>query len=275
MQIQFYQTRNELLKPFLEGYYFLSKHKAEGDIEYLTFPNNFVNLSVYRNTQVELKNNEVVISENSELPFSSVLVSNYTIPVKAIYSGEITEITFHFKPLGLNAFLSDLKPFPNGLLHHFNPYTDYQTVLSSVLNEDDVQLKINQIEGYWLSKLKGFRQILMENLISDLVKADENLSIGSLAVKYNTSRQNIHKLFNRYLGKSPADFRKIHRFRETLANRIISLKNEENLTALSYESLFYDQSHMVKEFKLLTGLSPKKFFENVKLKKGAGNWLFM
>lgn len=274
MQVQFYQTRSELLKPFLDGYYFLLKEKEEDDVEYLTFPNNFINLSVYRNTLVELKNNQVVIAQNKEIEFSSILVGNYKMPIKAIHCGAITEITFHFKPLGLNAFLPQIIPFSNDLLNHFNPYGDYKANMISILNEENTQQKINKIEKYWLSKLKGFKHVLVESLLDDL-QTDQEKSIGSLALKYATSRQNINKLFNKYLGKSPADFRKIHRFRETLNNRIDSLKREENLTSLSYESLFYDQSHMVKEFKLLTGLTPKKFFENVKLQKGAGNWLFM
>lgn len=275
MQVQFYQTRNELLKPYLEGYYFLVKDQEEGDVEYFTFPNNFVNISVYRNTKVELKNNQVVIGENKEVWFSSVLVANYTMPVKVLYSGNVTEITFHFKPLGLNAFLPDLMSFQHILLNHFNPYPDYGAAMDSILNEDDIALKICQIESYWLSKLNGFQHALMHKLIGDLINVEEDQTIGELALKYGTSRQNIHKLFNKYVGKSPADFRKIHRFRETLTNRIASLKKEENLTSLSYESLFYDQSHMIKEFKLLTGLTPKKFFENIELKKGAGNWLFI
>ena len=107
-----------------------------------------------------------------------------------------------------------------------------------------------------------------------MLKVDEQITITELALKYDTSRQNIHKLFSRYVGKSPADFRKIHRFREALSKRIDSLKEEKNLTVVGYEALFYDQSHMVKAFKSLTGFTTKQFFEGIELKNGAGNWFF-
>ena len=56
--------------------------------------------------------------------------------------------------------------------------------------------------------------------------------------------------------------------------RELKLKEEKNLTVVGYEALFYDQSHMVKAFKSLTGFTPKQFFEGIELKNGAGNWFF-
>jgi AraC-like DNA-binding protein len=40
-------------------------------------------------------------------------------------------------------------------------------------------------------------------------------------------------------------------------------KEMKNLTELSYENLFYDQSHFIRDFKELTKITPSVFFEKV------------
>ena len=78
-----------------------------------------------------------------------------------------------------------------------------------------------------------------------------------------------------HLCKSPSDFKKIHRFREALKSKK-DKKNSPTLTALSYDMLFYDQSHLIKDFKSLTGLPPKNFFKNLTSHDdGKINWLFL
>jgi AraC-like DNA-binding protein len=96
-----------------------------------------------------------------------------------------------------------------------------------------------------------------------------------LAKKHNTTRQNLTKHFESNLCKSPSDFKKIQRFREALKSQINS-QTKNNLTSLSYDMLFYDQSHLIKDFKSLTGLTPKKFFKNISSQEnGEVNWLFV
>ena len=272
MQVKFYKTADERLKPYLEGYYFLKKEAVE-DVEYLTFPNNFISVSVYHKVGVNFQDNNAVISQNDNLDFTSILVASYKSPIKVNYNGKINEVTFCFKPLGLNSFLPNLSVFFNSS-KSFLPFDDYRETMTAILNESSDEVKIIMLENYWLSKLNDFNHLLLDNLVSEMLKVDEQITITELALKYDTSRQNIHKLFSRYVGKNPADFRKIHRFREALSKRIDSLKEEKNLTVVGYEALFYDQSHMVKAFKSLTGFTPKQFFEGIELKNGAGNWFF-
>ncbi|RZJ48603.1 MAG: AraC family transcriptional regulator, partial [Flavobacterium sp.] len=242
MQVKFYKTKNELLKPFLEGYYFLAKNRCE-NIEYLTFPNNFINVSAYKNIKVTLNNGCAEISEDDSIHFNSILITNYKMPIRVNYYGKVDEISFCFNPIGINSFINNFSSYSKNQLNAFAPFDDFQNEMIIILDEIDADKRIIAIENYWLSKLNNFNNPLLANLINDVSIIENEISIGDLALKYHTSRQNINKLFNRYLGKSPNDFRKIHRFRLALRKRITLLKKNENLTSLSYESLFYDQSH--------------------------------
>lgn len=276
MTIKFFKPKNKILQQYIEGYYFLTNTKNDTKIEYLTFPNNYSIISIIENAEIIYTENQGIIKENQGIPLTSDLICHYKKPIKLSYEGTINELTFYFKPLGLNAFLNKpLCHYTNAFFACFVPFDDYNEVFSYILKETDLDKKIELIENYWLSKLKGFQHPFLHEIINDLRDAKDDFSISDLAIKYGTSRQNLTKHFEANLCKSPSDFKKIHRFREALKNNITK-KPKDNLTSLSYDLLFYDQSHLIKDFKSLTGLTPKKFFKKLSSHDdGKINWLFV
>ena len=107
----------------------------------------------------------------------------------------------------------------------------------------------------------------MESILADV---ETDLRIHDIAKKYNFSRQYLHKLFLKTLGKSPTEYRKIHRFRSSITNQ----RKTINLTKLAHGNLFYDQSHFVKNFMELTNNNPSTFFKKVNTDKEIV-WLFI
>ena len=74
--------------------------------------------------------------------------------------------------------------------------------------------------------------------------------------------------------KTPYEFRKITRFRKAL-QKFNQQVDPLSLTELTYILNYFDQSHLVKEFKELTGFSPKPFFKQLStLENGTISWLF-
>lgn len=273
MELKFYNPKSEILSNYIEGYYFLTKKETEPKVEYLTFPNNYSIISVYKNTEVLFSENQVIIKGKKGNPFESELICHYKKPIKIICEGILNEITFYFKPLGLNAFLNQpLCNYTNNFFSHFIPFDDYEQSMTQLLNENNFDKRCDLIENYWLSKLIGFRHPFLNELIIDIQK---DYSVAELAAKHNTSRQNVNRHFEANLCKSPSDFKKIQRFREALKTHIAK-NSKDNLTSLSYDLLFYDQSHLIKDFKSLTGLTPKNFFKNISTQEnGQINWLFV
>jgi AraC-like DNA-binding protein len=48
------------------------------------------------------------------------------------------------------------------------------------------------------------------------------------------------------------------------------------LTTIAYAANYFDQAHMTKEFKSITGKSPKDFFKNLTtMEQGQINWSFV
>lgn len=276
LEIKFYTPKNKTLQQYIAGYYFLTNSPTTAPVSYFTFPNNYSIVSVLQDATVEFADNSGIIKECKGQPITSDLICHYKKPIKISYQGTINELTFYFKPLGLNAFLDQsLCSYTNDFFANFVPFTDYNNYFLQVLNEKNIETRIDLIENYWLSKLKGFKHLYLHDVIADLQNKKNDYSVAELAKKYGVSRQNLTKHFEKNLCKSPAEFKKIQRFRNTIKNNFTNTINTNGST-ISLDVHFYDQSHFIKDFKSLTGLTPKKFFEAISKKEGAEiNWLFV
>ena len=274
MKLDYCKPKSPRLQQYLEGYYFLSNTERDITPPYLTFPNNYSIISICSNVALTFSEHQVIASASEENSFSSDLICNYQQPIKVIYQGRINELTFCFKPLGLNAFLDQpLTTFTSGFFSKFIPYPDYEQTMRCILLEHERTRQIDMIEEYWLSKLTGFKHPFLANAVSDLLNNNGDYTIAEIAARCNTSRQHLRKHFELHLGKTPSAFRKIERFRQALKQHAGS---NESLTSLSYDLLFYDQSHLIKDFKSLTGLSPKAFFGKLLTHdSGNVNWIFI
>ena len=275
MYFKFIKTKDTLLSRYLDGFYIMKKSAVHEDLKYLVFASNRIILSIFKNATLETEGHQLNICGTPDAPFLAFQVFPVQKPLTCTYKGVLNEISFCFKPLGLNHFLErDLKYYFNKALHPFLPFSDYGEVMSRVLEETEEKAIQEQTERYWLSKLKPRNLSLLEMMMVQL-QSEGFDNIQQIADNAGISRQHLARLFETHLCRTPSMFRKIHRFRKTLANRIDLMKRGENLTALTYESLFYDQSHLIKDFKSFTGMSPKKFFElNRAFDNGLINWVF-
>ncbi len=276
MDLKFFKPKSKILQNYIEGYYFLTKKEDEPPIEYLTFPNNFSIISIMVNTEILFSENQALFIGTQNDSFRSDLICHYKKPIHLKYEGVINEVTFYFKPLGLNAFVE--KPLFNYTSNFFSlffPHEDYEYKMKEILLERNLDVKQDLIETYWLSKLLKFEHPFLNEVITDLKNGENDHSIDALAKKHGTSRQNLSKHFEKHLCKTPSEFKKVQRFREALKSKM-NTNSKNNLTALSYDLLFYDQSHLIKDFKSLTGLTPKVFFKNISLQEnGEVNWLYI
>lgn len=268
MKLEFYQPQNELLKKYMQGYYFIMPDAVADKLSYYTFPNNYFIISVILGAKIEMDENNIIVSSTGNGILTADFVTRYNRPLKVVYTAPVPEITFYFKPAGINHFINDahlVVKQANGLC--FNPYPDFYPAMSNIFELEDRSLQIVALEKYWIEKFKLKDTEMIDAMIADL---ESDLSITEIAAKHNFSRQYFNSLFVKNVGKSPSEYRKIHRFRKAVKKR----KEVKKLTTLTYDSLFFDQSHMIKDFKKITSLSPNLFFKNVDTGK-ENMWLFI
>jgi len=93
-----------------------------------------------------------------------------------------------------------------------------------------------------------------------IVKNKGLVSSGQLVKLTGYTERHIERKFNEYVGTTPKRFSnivKLHIFlKELKAN------SNNNLTQIAYEAGYADQSHLIKEFKKITGMSPKIYQHN-------------
>lgn len=262
MKLQFYIPDNDTLKQYIEGYYFIFDEEPEGTEEYFTFPNNYAIVTTNLNSTVTFAENKISITPSPEKNIHASLVYNYTAPIIVYYEKPIREITVYFKPLGINRFVNNLETMlASSQMVEFTPgFLDFQPEMNRIFHMADVQCQRTELEAYWLSKLIVKELSAMENILADI---ESNMKITDIARKNHISRKHLYKMVYKHIGKSPMDYRKIFRFRNALRNK----GKVKNLTELSYENDFYDQPHLVKDFKTLTQSSPHAFFKNVNTEK--------
>ncbi|AZA54927.1 helix-turn-helix domain-containing protein [Chryseobacterium sp. G0201] len=264
MKVNFYQPIHPILKKYIEGYYFMSKDEFHQPIKYLTFPDNYFILSACQNATIIQEKGWLEIHESSTENLIIDFVSQCSVPTEIFYQQSINEATVYFKPLGMYHFF-DANQSIN--LKDKIQDSDFKEIMDQILNEHDRKIQIQLLEEYWLLKFNLKDLALAYTLAYDF---DSELSIEEIATKNGITRQYVNKISKKYLGKPASEYRKIQRFRKAL----ITNRKVKNLTELSYENLFYDQSHFIKDFKELTKISPKKFFENVDTHQN-NIWLFI
>ena len=277
MKIKVSSPTNPLLKKYIESIYILTHTSEEKPVKYITFPSIFTIVSSSEKSRAMTKDNQLTIRECDDNEVETNLVSDFNKPVYVQYEGKINEITIYFKPLAINAFLEqDLSHYNSSSFSEFSPFENYRKVMIDILSLQNDTEKIEAVERYWLSKLRGFQHNFLETVLSEMMGDDNDaLTITELCKKNHISRTTLNKHFDRHICKTPSQFKKILIFRNAV-NKYASNTTRNNLTDIAYGVDYFDQSHMIREFKSVTGFSPKVFFEKTTaLEKKQIHWLFL
>ncbi len=265
MKVETFEPKSEILKKYIKSFYFLTHSENEEKVNYFVFPNTINVLSVYKNVFVNRIENRVVFEGNKNHSFASILYVKFDSPLFVTYSGNIDCISIMFKPLGINAFLD--KNLADYVIDEhtttFEPFDDFEFQMALVFAENSTEQRLQKFEHYLLSELKGFHHPFL-NQVLEAIESDENqeLSLLKIASKSNITSLTLNRHFEKHIGRTPSKYRKIVRFRKAMAQH--ANKNEsENLIDIAYALQYFDQSHMIKDFKNLTHHNPKDFFRNL------------
>ncbi|MEZ4817222.1 MAG: AraC family transcriptional regulator [Flavobacteriaceae bacterium] len=219
------------------------------------------------------KQKAIFISHTKE-SISSYLITPFTKPMNIQYEGEIFELNVSFKPLGVNHFINkNLSSYKKGQFNNFVPDSNFLEDLNTVFKLKDETSMIQGLEKFLLSRMQNFEHPFLQNVIDNLTE-DISVTFSELSNSLNISPKTLIKHFSKHLNLKPSEYKRILRFRMALDK---NSENEitESLTEISNHADFFDQAHMIHEFRSLSNHSPKKllkmitFLENGKLK-----WLF-
>lgn len=129
-----------------------------------------------------------------------------------------------------------------------------------IVNAPDTQSRIKITEEFLSSKLENKSTIdsIVKATIDTLLKTNGSTHIKSILNDGGLSkRRQLERKFLKEVGLSPKQLGKVIRLQAAL--KMLLNQSSESMTAIAYESDYYDQAHFIKDFKKFTGTNPKAF----------------
>jgi methylphosphotriester-DNA--protein-cysteine methyltransferase len=125
-----------------------------------------------------------------------------------------------------------------------------------LLNTPSLEARFRCVERWLLTRLKP-RAIVHPAVrwaVDRLAATDGHMSIEALATQTGFTRKHLGNLFRQQVGLTPKELARVHRFRAAMA-LLHGSRGQVPWTALAEACGFYDQSHLINEFRRFAGLS--------------------
>jgi AraC-like DNA-binding protein len=131
--------------------------------------------------------------------------------------------------------------------------TDARVDLGDVWRDAPEHASISRLEAALLQRLAPNRDRRVDAAIDRIVGGESR--IDELAKDIGISRQHLARQFRHHVGVSPKTFARVMRFRRLLAN----VPRDPDWAEVALEHGYYDQSHLIDEFRELAGDTPAAF----------------
>jgi AraC-like DNA-binding protein len=121
--------------------------------------------------------------------------------------------------------------------------------------------RIRLLESWLIQRLKlgNERSPLIPESLSALRTAPDRQSIATLAASLSVSQRQLERLYQVQVGMTPKQYSTLHRV-ET-ARLALKQINRKSTTDLAVDLGFYDQSHFIREFSAVVGMTPYAYMQ--------------
>lgn len=266
MDFLHYQPQSEVLKQFIDFFYFLETDYQK-PVQFYAFPHYHKPLNIHRGFEHKIEAQTISVKGIPEGQPQMLLQGVYTEPILVRFSGNISKLTIIFKDGALNNFTADdfatIGAYHTQVFEAWKNKPGYEVFIKAFFREKSHTVQLALLEAFLLSVLRVREDWPLYQQASSLLKdIDCRLKISDIAKRLFLSERTLYRLVFKYNGLSPHNFRKIAQFRYSLEKKLVA-ENFKSLTDLAYNSNYYDASYFNKIYRSLTLKSPKAFFQNV------------
>jgi AraC-like DNA-binding protein len=125
-------------------------------------------------------------------------------------------------------------------------------------NRDNEKATIKILDNYFLNFVKKLNSNTLLLQINELYTTN---NLDKFYKENSLSMRQIQRKVKEYTGLTPRSIQRISRFHKIIENlEYSSKKNNASIIAQNLE--FFDQSHLIKDFKEFSGITPKLFLSN-------------
>jgi AraC-like DNA-binding protein len=247
------------LSPFVKQYWALN-NVMPGGVNHTQriIPTGLMELNIYLGDKPISSDRASVTSE------TSLLSGQQQTPYDLVVAGSVTVFSITFHPQGAQVF------FNIPMEELYDQSVSLRLIQKDFVDQVEAELyeaasflaRVRIVEGFlWRLLKKNGLPDEQPRLVDSLKNIDQSkgmVDISTLARRACLSRKQYERIFKARVGISPKRFLRIIRLQHALFKRQVNPKM--SLTELAYDCGYYDQSHMINDFKMLTGMSPRHYF---------------
>jgi AraC-like DNA-binding protein len=244
-------TPSDRLKPYIKH---LIISEAEDESPYKVFPSTGLVIGF------QYKGKLAHLNENKENNLATIGITGLQDKYKLFKpSANIGSILVFFNEIGAAYF------FKNPIHELFNQSLslDYLIAKAEIDKVEELladaktdQQKIAVVENFLLHHLIDQKEdLLVTQAIKHIHQSKGNIKIKELSELLYMSQSPLEKRFRKIVGTTPKKFASIIRFNAVLEN----LKQEKPFAVICDENNYFDQAHLIHDFKNFTGETPHKF----------------
>jgi len=253
---------SEELSPYIKHYLFLDN--AATDIQKLRLFSD-------GNTGVVFSFKSKLISEISNYEVKNYLPNSFLYGqlngFKDIYSNdEIALIIVVFQPNGIHQLLGiPANEFLDAIVSIDAVFGKNGETLQDKLSEQSnnqtrIEL-LNQFFRSQISKKSQTNQVIINSSLDFIVSNKGHFSVTQLVKYTGYTERHLERKFKESIGLNPKKFGnvvRLHHFLKLLKDKPV----DANFTSICYDAGFSDQSHLIKDFRKHTGISPTEYLYN-------------
>jgi AraC-like DNA-binding protein len=140
-----------------------------------------------------------------------------------------------------------------------NPIIELNNKLTVITDHNEIYNLITSFIGNFYSNNKlGKPSIEIEEIIRYILERQGNTTVGALVIHFLIKERKLQRIFAEEIGLSPQKYLQIVRV-HSFIGRARNQKSETNLTQLGYDVGYFDQSHLIRDFKKITGIRPSDY----------------
>lgn len=250
------------LSPYIKHYLFLDNAStAIQKLRLFSDGNTSVVFSLKSKLISEISNDEV----KKYLPTSFLYGQLHGF--KDIYSeNETSLIIVVFQPNGIYQLLGiPATEFQDSIIP-VEEIFDYKgsELQEKLYEQNNNEVRIELLNHFFRSLINNklvSNQSIINNSLDFILKNKGDFSVKQLVEYTGYTERHLERKFKECIGLNPKKFGnviRLHHFLKLLKNK----SDTTNLTAICYDAGFSDQSHLIKDFRKHTGISPREYLFN-------------
>ena len=259
-----------LLEPFIK-YYWILDYESNVVEPIRVIPYGCVQFTFYLGERI----NSFGSNNDSSYKDQAVVTGQISSFFDVFPQGKIRLITIVFKPFGAKPFFDfPIFEIQNNIIPikdiNNNEWLDLENRLGDCVDNKSI---VSCLENNLLKKLEkntlfnSYSSINNERIMLAINRIDDSkgtINIKDLSSLACLSDKQFNRIFADYVGMNPKNFLRIIRYQSfllKLQNSNIKATKAVDFLDLVYDCGYYDQSHLINNFKEFTGYTPKEYIK--------------